>query len=161
MKVEELSKQPSDIRSTNKVSPSYQTFFLALVEGPIGQYEAVLADPSNPNQVPPPLPAPQAQPTPGQMFASMLLLGLSCTPHLKQQLLRSLRSTNEDFAVFEPFMAAAFDHWDNGVCYKLRLMTGYPDCFQAIYALCCSGPSHTSPIHGDSICALRSAKSTS
>ncbi|KAF8577247.1 hypothetical protein K439DRAFT_1622234 [Ramaria rubella] len=82
-----------------------------------GQYEAVLADPSDPNlqhaQVGP-FHTANAHATPGQMFASTLLLGLSCTPHLKQQLLRTLRSTNEDLTAFEPFIAAAFDHWEHG-----------------------------------------------
>ena len=58
------------------------------------------------------------------MFASTLLLGLSWTPSLKQQLLRSLRFTNDDLAAFEPFIAAAFDHWENGVCNKHTLSAG-------------------------------------
>ncbi|KAF8498356.1 hypothetical protein JB92DRAFT_2984770 [Gautieria morchelliformis] len=80
-----------------------------------GQYEAVLADSRDSNlqqrEVPPPF---QAHTSPGQMFASTLLYGLSYTPQIKQQLLRILRSTNEDLAAFEPLMAAGFDHWDSG-----------------------------------------------
>ncbi|KAF8522164.1 hypothetical protein BU17DRAFT_87262 [Hysterangium stoloniferum] len=81
-----------------------------------GQYEAVLADPGDPNLQHPqiPFPLPQAHATPGQMFASTLLLGLSCTPQLRVQLLRHVRASPEELAAFEPYMAAAFDHWDHG-----------------------------------------------
>ena len=37
------------------------------------------------------------------------MLGLNCTPNLKQQLLRTLRSTPDELAAFEPLIAAAFD----------------------------------------------------
>ncbi|KIJ34653.1 hypothetical protein M422DRAFT_51892 [Sphaerobolus stellatus SS14] len=91
-----------------------------------GQYEAVLVHPNEssvpPPQPPPPPPpppqmtfppGPQAHATAGQLFASTLLFGLSCSPQLKQQLLRHLRVSNEEVASFEPVIAAAFDHWQH------------------------------------------------
>ena len=90
----------------------------------------MLADPSDPNlqhtRVLEPFPVPQPHATPGQMFASTLFLGLSWTPRLKQELLRTLRLTTQDLAASEPFIAAAFDHWDHGVCHE---STSYSEMF--------------------------------
>lgn len=63
----------------------------------------------------PPFPAPQPHTTPGQTFASMLLLSFSCAPLLKQHLLRTLHMSDEELISFEPIIAAAWDHWDNEV----------------------------------------------
>lgn len=83
---------------------------------PDGQY-AVLppelqhAPPPPPHGMPEP-PFPQGQIPGGQTFASTLLLSFSCTPLLKQHLLRTLSMTNEELASLEPIIAQAWDHWD-------------------------------------------------
>lgn len=86
---------------------------------PDGQY-AVLppelqhAPPPPPHGMPEP-PFPQGQIPGGQAFASTLLLSFSCTPLLKQHLLRTLSMTNEELASLEPIIAQAWDHWDQQV----------------------------------------------
>ena len=71
---------------------------------------------------------PQPPLTGGQSFASTLLLSFSCTPLLKQQLLRTLSITSEDLASLEPIMADAFDQWDHQVCRSLseRIVLSMP-----------------------------------
>lgn len=79
---------------------------------PDGQY-AVLP-PELQHGPPPPMPEPpfpQGQ-TGGLTFASTLLLSFSCTPLLKQHLLRTLSMTNEELTSLEPILAQAWDHWD-------------------------------------------------
>lgn len=50
--------------------------------------------------------------TGGQTFASTLLLSFSCSPLLKQHVLRTLSMTNEELSSLEPILSAAFDQWD-------------------------------------------------
>jgi len=57
------------------------------------------------------LPMPHPNQTPGQTFASMMLLALSCAPMIKPHLLRLLNISNEELASFEPIMAATWDAW--------------------------------------------------
>lgn len=84
-----------------------------------GQYEPVMEDPngSHHSHAPhePPFPVPQPHTTPGQTFASTLLLSFSCAPLLKQHLLRTLHMSDDELASFEPIIAAAWDHWDHEV----------------------------------------------
>ena len=54
--------------------------------------------------------------TGGQMFAGYVLLALSCSPLLKQHLLRQVHMTNEDLLSLEPVLCAAFEQWDHHVC---------------------------------------------
>jgi len=53
--------------------------------------------------------------SPGQLFASTLLLGLAWTPRLKTELMRRLRVSNDELSSFENVIAAAFDHWQHEV----------------------------------------------
>lgn len=53
--------------------------------------------------------------TGGQTFASTLLLSFSCSPLLKQHVLRTLSMTNEELCSLEPILSAAFDQWDQAV----------------------------------------------
>ncbi|KAF8529311.1 hypothetical protein BU17DRAFT_14041, partial [Hysterangium stoloniferum] len=83
-----------------------------------GQYEPVMEDPSGAHHAAhgghePPFPVPQPHATPGQTFASTLLLSFSVAPLLKQHMLRTLHMTDEELASFEPIIAAAWDHWDH------------------------------------------------
>ncbi|KAH8117128.1 hypothetical protein DFH11DRAFT_1824987 [Phellopilus nigrolimitatus] len=86
--------------------------------GPDGQYQPVL--PPNAHQ---PEMGNQDQPFPhghgaqtgGQTFASTLLLSFSCSPLLKQHLLRTLHMTNEELCSLEPILSAAWDQWDHAV----------------------------------------------
>jgi hypothetical protein len=71
--------------------------------------------PPPPHGMPEP-PFPQGQIPGGQTFASTLLLSFSCTPLLKQHLLRTLSMTNDELASLEPIIAQAWDHWDQQVC---------------------------------------------
>ena len=71
--------------------------------------------PPPPHGMPEP-PFPQGQIHGGQTFASTLLLSFSCTPLLKQHLLRTLSMTNEELTSLEPIIAQAWDHWDQQVC---------------------------------------------
>ena len=48
----------------------------------------------------------------GQLFASFVLLALSCSPLLKQHHLRQVHMTNEDLLSLEPVLCAAFEQWD-------------------------------------------------
>ncbi|PPQ65650.1 hypothetical protein CVT24_011804 [Panaeolus cyanescens] len=88
---------------------------------PDGQYHQVLP-PELQQQMPPPHapqipphepPFPQGAVLGGQTFASTLLLSFSCTPLLKQHLLRTLGMSNEELASLEPIIAEAWDHWDH------------------------------------------------
>ncbi|KLO14888.1 hypothetical protein SCHPADRAFT_290012 [Schizopora paradoxa] len=88
--------------------------------GPDGSYQPVLPPP--PPQQQPLLPDHQAHHhqatfptghTGGSTFASTLLLSFSCSPLLKQHLLRTLHMTNEELASLEPVLAAAWDQWDH------------------------------------------------
>ncbi|THH06276.1 hypothetical protein EW145_g4201 [Phellinidium pouzarii] len=84
--------------------------------GPDGQYQPVMP----PNTQPPDMgnqdqafqPGHGAQ-TGGQTFASTLLLSFSCSPLLKQHLLRTLHMTNEELCSLEPILSAAWDQWDH------------------------------------------------
>lgn len=87
---------------------------------PDGQYtvlppELQHAPPPPPHGMSEP-PFPQGQIPGGQTFASTLLLSFSCTPLLKQHLLRTLSMTNEELTSLEPIIAQAWDHWDQQVC---------------------------------------------
>lgn len=83
-----------------------------------GQYEPIIdeallaqiqgADPRYP------LVSPHA--TPGQTFATLILMSTNCNPSLKTHLLRTLHMTNEELLQFEPIIAAAWDHWNHQVC---------------------------------------------
>ncbi|KAF8531991.1 hypothetical protein JB92DRAFT_3104375 [Gautieria morchelliformis] len=96
-----------------------------------GQYEPVMEDPngSHHSHVPhePPFPAPQAHNTPGQTFASTLLLSFSCAPLLKQHLLRNLHMSEEELASFEPIIAAAWDHWEHERALHYAAAAGGPN----------------------------------
>ena len=86
---------------------------------PDGQYTVLPPElqhppPPPPHGMPEP-PFPQGQIPAGQTFASTLLLSFSCTPLLKQHLLRTLSMTNEELASLEPIIAQAWDHWDQQV----------------------------------------------
>jgi hypothetical protein len=61
-------------------------------------------------------PIPQEQQPPHELFASTLMLALSCAPLLKQNLLQELHMTNKDLISFQPIIAEAWDHWDRQVC---------------------------------------------
>ncbi|GJJ15465.1 hypothetical protein Clacol_009743 [Clathrus columnatus] len=94
-----------------------------------GQYEPVMEDPvqhphhpAHPHAHPhphlhvtqePPFPVPQSHMTLGQTFAQTLLLSISCTPMLKQHLLRTLHMSEEELNSLEPMIASAWDHWDH------------------------------------------------
>lgn len=85
---------------------------------PDGQYAVLPPDlqhapppPPHGHGMPEP-PFPQGQIPGGQTFASTLLLSFSCTPLLKQHLLRTLSMSNEELASLEPIIAQAWDHWD-------------------------------------------------
>jgi hypothetical protein len=87
---------------------------------PDGQYAVLPPElqhplPPPPHGMPEP-PIPQGQIPGGQTFASTLLLSFSCTPLLKQHLLRTLSMTNEELTSLEPIIAQAWDHWDQQVC---------------------------------------------
>ena len=95
---------------------------------PDGQYvvpppELQHPHPPPPHGMPEP-PFPQGQIPGGQTFASTLLLSFSCTPLLKQHLLRTLSMTNEELASLEPIIAQAWDHWDQ----QVRTTIPYPTC---------------------------------
>jgi hypothetical protein len=60
-------------------------------------------------------PFPQGQQQGGATFASTLLLSFSCTPLLKQHLLRNLQMTDQELASLEPIIAEAWEHWDHQV----------------------------------------------
>ncbi|TDL24685.1 hypothetical protein BD410DRAFT_785379 [Rickenella mellea] len=77
--------------------------------GPDGQYQPVMPQP---HELGHDQPFPQGQ-TGGQTFASTLLLSFSCSPLLKQHLLRSLHMTNEELASLEPVLSNAWDQWDH------------------------------------------------
>jgi len=77
--------------------------------GPDGQYQPVAPPPQ---ELDTDQPFPQGH-TGGQTFASTLLLSFSCSPLLKQHLLRSLHMTNEELASLEPILSAAWDQWDH------------------------------------------------
>lgn len=81
---------------------------------------------------------PQPPMTGGQTFASTLLLSLSCTQLLKQQLLRTLSITAEDLAALEPIIADAFDQWDHQVRPSRVGVSSHsnPHAFVAAHALC-------------------------
>lgn len=79
--------------------------------GPDGQYQPV---PPPQQEMSAEQPFPQGH-TGGQTFASTLLLSFSCSPLLKQHLLRSLHMTNEELASLEPILSAAWDQWDHAV----------------------------------------------
>ena len=82
--------------------------------GPDGQYTPVLP-PQHPHSAElGDQPYPQGH-TGGQTFASTLLLSFSCSPLLKQHLLRTLHMTNEELASLEPILSAAWDQWDHAV----------------------------------------------
>ncbi|KZS99088.1 hypothetical protein SISNIDRAFT_500537 [Sistotremastrum niveocremeum HHB9708] len=80
-----------------------------------GQYEPIIdeallaqiqgADPRFP------LVSPHA--TPGQTFATLILMSTQCNPSLKTHLLRTLHMSNEELVQFEPIIAAAWDHWNH------------------------------------------------
>lgn len=61
-------------------------------------------------------PIPQEQQPPHELFASTLMLSLSCAPLLKQNLLQELHMTTKDLISFQPIIAEAWDHWDRQVC---------------------------------------------
>lgn len=93
---------------------------------PDGQYTVLPPElqhppPPPPHGMPEP-PFPQGQIPGGQTFASTLLLSFSCTPLLKQHLLRTLSMTNEELASLEPIIAQAWDHWDQ----QVRTNTTFP-----------------------------------
>lgn len=88
--------------------------------GADGQYQPVPIHEMQ--QHPPPHPhmggpneQPYTQGSPGQTFASTLLLSFSCAPLLKAHLLRSLSMTNDELASLEPVIAEAWDRWDHQV----------------------------------------------
>ena len=97
--------------------------------GPDGQYQPVLTThPAHPHGHPTELgdqPFPQGH-TGGQTFASTLLLSFSCSPLLKQHLLRTLHMTNEELASLEPILSAAWDQWDHAVRLTVFL-NNHPD----------------------------------
>ncbi|KAH7107727.1 hypothetical protein BKA62DRAFT_825183 [Auriculariales sp. MPI-PUGE-AT-0066] len=57
---------------------------------------------------------PMVQPntSPGQTFASIVMLAFQCAPMLKQHLLRQLAMTGEDLQSLEPSIAGCFDQWN-------------------------------------------------
>jgi hypothetical protein len=63
-------------------------------------------------------PFPQGQQLGGETFASALLLSLSCTPLLKQHMLRTLQLTDEELASLELAIAEAYNNWN----YQVRLV---------------------------------------
>ncbi|KAI5122196.1 hypothetical protein M0805_002685 [Coniferiporia weirii] len=84
--------------------------------GPDGHYQPVMP----PNAQPPDMGNPDQSysqghgtQTGGQTFASTLLLSFSCSPLLKQHLLRTLHMTNEELCSLEPILSAAWDQWDH------------------------------------------------
>ncbi|KAJ8517186.1 hypothetical protein ONZ45_g5590 [Pleurotus djamor] len=89
------------------------------VDAEPAQYHQVLQHELQPQQIEPPFP--QGPPVGGQTFASTLLLSFSCTPLLKQHLLRTLNMTNDELASLEPIIAEAWDHWDHQ-----RRLHGHP-----------------------------------
>lgn len=50
--------------------------------------------------------------SPGQMFATTLLLSFSCAPLLKEHLLNNLQMTDQELASLEPLIAEAWEQWD-------------------------------------------------
>lgn len=88
--------------------------------GPDGQYQPIhhiVPQPpemngADPAQFPPGQHAPQ---TGGQTFASTMLLSFSCSPMLKQHILRTLHMTNEELSSLEPVLAAAWEQWNAAV----------------------------------------------
>ena len=83
---------------------------------PNGMYQAVM---QRSTEMGTETPFPQGH-TGGQTFASTLLLSFSCSPLLKQHLLRTLRMTNEELASLEPVLSAAWDQWDHAVSGQTR-----------------------------------------
>jgi len=112
---------------------------------PDGQYailppELQHAPPPPPHGMPEP-PFPQGQIQGGRAFASTLLLSFSCTPLLKQHLLRTLSMTNEELTSLEPIIAQAWDHWDQQVCATTppplsREDTSWLTCFLFVNVIC-------------------------
>ncbi|KAH8114008.1 hypothetical protein DFH11DRAFT_1488475, partial [Phellopilus nigrolimitatus] len=84
--------------------------------GPDGQYQPVLPpnahQPEMGNQDQP-FPHANGAQTGGQTFASTSLTSFSCSPLLKQDLLRTLHMTNEELRSLEPILSAAWDQWDH------------------------------------------------
>ncbi|KAJ7603975.1 hypothetical protein DFH06DRAFT_1310748 [Mycena polygramma] len=60
-----------------------------------------------------------------QTFATTLLISFACTPELKKNMLSILNITNEELASVEPFLAEAWDRWDQA----RRLRYDHPDGF--------------------------------
>lgn len=75
--------------------------------------------------------------TGGQTFAGYVLLALSCSPLLKQHLLRQLHMTNEDLSSLEPVLCAAFEQWDHHVCAILFQSFMLIDLLSATRGFCC------------------------
>lgn len=57
----------------------------------------------------------QPNTSPGQTFASIVMLAFQCAPMLKQHLLRQLAMSNDDLGSLEPALAASFDQWNQEV----------------------------------------------
>ncbi|KZV97657.1 hypothetical protein EXIGLDRAFT_832684 [Exidia glandulosa HHB12029] len=64
-------------------------------------------------QVEPDLPQQQPNASPGQTFASLMLLSFSCAPLLKQHLLRTLNMTDEELTSLKPILAASWEQWNH------------------------------------------------
>ncbi|KAJ6589153.1 hypothetical protein B0H19DRAFT_1248709 [Mycena capillaripes] len=60
-----------------------------------------------------------------QTFATTLLISFACTPALKQNLLSILNITNDELASVEPYLAEAWDRWEQA----RRLRYEHPDGF--------------------------------
>jgi len=114
---------------------------------PDGQYTVLPPElqhppPPPPHGMPEP-PFPQGQIHGGQTFASTLLLSFSCTPLLKQHLLRTLSMSNEELASLEPIIAQAWDHWDQQVRTATSLSRGNASW---LIVFCLATPAASNPL---------------
>lgn len=89
----------------------------------LAQAQAQQGHPPQQTQGEPPFP--QQAANNGQTFATTLLVSFACAPALKQNLLSILNITNDELASLEPFIAEAWDRWDQAVCVSLLLYTTY------------------------------------
>ncbi|KAJ7916508.1 hypothetical protein B0H13DRAFT_2231620 [Mycena leptocephala] len=79
----------------------------------LAQAQAQQGHPPQQTQGEPPFP--QQAANNGQTFATTLLVSFACAPALKQNLLSILNITNDELASLEPFIAEAWDRWDQAV----------------------------------------------
>lgn len=70
----------------------------------------------------PDLPEQQPDASPGQTFASLVLLSFSCAPLLKQHLLRTLNMTSDELQSFGPILAASWERWNHDASSLQRFM---------------------------------------